>query len=310
MSFLADCLADYLVVRRALGNKLDAAEGLLRQFVTYCDARGITVVTADEAVAWATLPSGCSATWWEVRLGAIRPFARWLQAIEPATEVPAVGVFGHVRGQRAVPYIYSDDDILALMKAASQLRFRLSRITYATLIGLLAVTGMRIGEAIRLNRDDIDWTEESLRVMNSKFGKSRLLVLHASTMSALRDYSTQRDRLCPAPEAPNFLISTTGRQLIPCSVTTRFHKLVRWAGLPARTGRCRPRIHDLRHTFAVKTLGDWHARGVDVEARLPLLSTYMGHANPKDTYWYLSANPDLLATAAARLSASLVGRTS
>ncbi len=310
MSSLADGLADYLVVRRALGSKLDTAERLLRQFVAYCDARGVTVITADEAVAWAMLPTRCSATWWEVRLGAVRPFARWLQALEPATEVPAVGVFGRARGQRAIPYLYSDDDILALMEAASHLGFRLSRITYATLIGLLAVTGMRIGEAIRLNRDDIDWKEGSFRVMNSKFGKSRLLVLHASTMSALRDYSTQRDRLCPAPEAPNFLISTTGRQLIHCVVTTRFHKLVRWAGLPARTGRCRPRIHDLRHTFAMKTLGDWHARGFDVEARLPLLSTYMGHAHPRDTYWYLSASPDLLATAAARLSAHRVGTKS
>jgi len=307
MSSLADALADYLVVRRALGSKLSTAEGLLKQFVTHCDARGISVITSDAAVAWAMLPARGSATWWEVRLGAVRSFARWLQALEPATEVPAADVFGRVQSRRAVPYLYTEDDVLALMDAAAGLQRRLSRFTYATLIGLLAVTGMRIGEAIRLQREDVDWKDGSLRVMNSKFGKSRLLVLHASTMAALDTYSEQRDRLCPAPEAANVFIGTTGRQLIHPDVTVTFHRLLRWAGLPARTGGGRPRVHDLRHTFAVTTLADWHTAGVDVEARLPLLSTYMGHAHPKDTYWYLSASPDLLATAATRLSEHLAG---
>ena len=307
MSSLAASLSDYLVLRRALGCKLITAEALLRQFVAHCDARGLTVITSEVAVAWAMLPAGCSTAWWEVRLGAVRPFTRWLQALEPATEVPALDAFGRVRGRRATPYIYSDDDVDALMQAASRLQRRLSQITYATLIGLLAATGMRSGEAIRLSRDDIDWKAGSLRVLNSKFNQSRLLVLHRSTTAALEAYARERDRLFPLPQDPNFLISTAGRELIHCGVTVTFHKLLEWAELTAERDGARPRLHDLRHTFAMKTLRDWHAAGIDVEARLPLLSTYMGHANPKDTYWYLSASPDLLGAAAARLSAQSRG---
>jgi site-specific recombinase XerD len=176
MSSLGAVLSDYLALRRALGCKLISAEGLLRQFVAHCDARGVTVVTSDVAVAWAMLPAGRSTAWWQTRLAAVRPFARWLQALEPATEVPALDAFGRVRSRRATPYIYSDDDVHALMQAASRLQRRLTRITYATLIGLLAATGMRSGEAIRLSRDDIDWKAGSLCVLNSKFGKSRMLM--------------------------------------------------------------------------------------------------------------------------------------
>jgi integrase/recombinase XerD len=307
MSSLGAVLSDYLALRRALGCKLISAEGLLRQFVAHCDARGVTVVTSDVAVAWAMLPAGRSTAWWQTRLAAVRPFARWLQALEPATEVPALDAFGRVRSRRATPYIYSDDDVHALMQAASRLQRRLTRITYATLIGLLAATGMRSGEAIRLSRDDIDWKAGSLCVLNSKFGKSRMLMLHPSTTAALQAYAWERDRLFPLPQDPNFLISTAGRQLIHCGVTVTFHKLLEWTGLGAERAGARPRLHDLRHTFALKTLRDWHAAGIDVEARLPLLSTYLGHANPKDTYWYLSASPDLLGAAAARLTAHSKG---
>lgn len=301
MSGLADALADYLVVRRAMGCKLTAAEGLLQQFVAYCDARGVAVITSDAAIAWAKLPAG-SPVWWYVRLSSVRPFARWLQALEPATEVPAVDSFGRVPGKHAVPYVYSEEEVLALMQAAKRLQRPLLRITYATLIGLLATTGMRISEAIHVSCDDIDWTTGALRVLNSKFGKSRLLPLHPSTMSALDTYAQERNRLCPVPLEPNFFITTSRRQLCKPAVTYTFHNLLRWAGLPTGPSGRRPRVHDLRHTFALRTLAEWHAARVDVEARLPLLSAYLGHAKPQDTYWYLSGNADVLAAAAARLS--------
>lgn len=303
MTALSAALTDYLAVRRSLGCKLVTAEGLLRQFVSYCDERDIAVITSDAAVAWAILPAGGSAVWWDIRLSAVRPFARWLQSLDPATQVPERGAFGRAQARPATPYIYSAADIRALMDAAGTLYRPMSRITYRTLVGVLAITGMRIGEAIGLDRDDVDWEERVLRVKNSKFGKSRMLVLHPSAMTALATYASERDRLRPTPRSSSFFIGCAGTRLFHSTVTVHFHELIRRAGLQPQAGRGRPRVHDLRHTFAVTTLRDWHAAGVDVQARLPILSTYMGHVKPKDTYWYLSATPELLAAAAERLAA-------
>lgn len=160
---------------------------------------------------------------------------------------------------------------------------------------------MRVGEAIGLNRGDVSWEQGQLTVERSKFDKSRNVVLHPSTLDALRAYAKLRDELCPRPKTPSFLVSSAGTRLTYPNVWSLFHKLVRLAGLAARSQRCRPRIHDLRHTFAVRTLIDWYSADVDVEARLPMLSTFMGHVDPKSTYWYLSATPELLALAAHRL---------
>ncbi len=301
MTPLAASVSDYLVVRRALGYKLERAEKLLGQFVAYCDSVDASVITAEVAVAWAELPAEGSRWWWAQRLSVVRVFARWLQAHEAATVVPPPDVFGRVGIPRAVPYLYTDAEVTALMDAAERLRYPLARVTYRTLVGVLAVTGMRVGEAIRLDCNDVDWVEGTLRVRNSKFNKSRLVVLHSSTIAVLGAYAARRDELCPRPKAPSFLLSGAGTRLIYCNVSSLFRKLAGIAGLSARSGRCRPRIHDLRHAFAVNTLIEWHAAGVDVEARLPALSTYLGHADPKDTYWYLSATPELLALSARRL---------
>jgi integrase/recombinase XerD len=300
MTPLAASLGDYLIVRRALGYKLERAEKLLGQFVAYCDNLEVSVITTEVAVAWAQLPAGGSRWWWTQRLSVVRMFAKWLQAYEPTTVVPPPDVFGRVEIPRAVPYLYTDVEVMALMDAAERLRYPLPRLTYRTLIGLLAVTGMRVGEAIRLDCDDVDWDDRTLRVRSSKFDKSRLVVLHPSTTAALKAYTVRRDELCPQPKAPALLLSGAGTRLIYCNVSSLFRKLA-IAGLPSRSGRCRPRIHDLRHAFAVRTITDWHAAGVDVEARLPSLSTYLGHTDPKDSYWYLSATPELLAFSAHRL---------
>ena len=300
MSPLHDQLTDYLRIRRALGYKLERAEKLLPQFIDYLERRGETLVTIENTLAWVTLPGG-SASWRSFRLSSVRGFASYLHALDPAHAV-APADLAPGRAHRATPYLYSDAEIAALIAATSVLRGALRQATYRTLIGLLAVTGMRVGEAIRLDHDDVDLEHGVLTVRATKFGKSRELPLHASTVLALRRYTQLRDRLCPQPTTAAALISPAGTRLIYCNVHSTFRTLRDHAGLWPRSPSCRPRIHDVRHTFAVRTVLEWYRAGVDVQPRLPLLSTYLGHVHPKDTYWYLSAAPELLAIAASRLA--------
>lgn len=300
MTGLRQAAEDYLAVRRALGFKLNDYPWLLSGLVSYLEAAGAATVTAELAVDWARLPGDqARPSYLGKRLCVARGFARHLQAFDPAAEVPPAGLLP--RGQsRATPYLYSGEDIAALMSAARSLKPRLRAATYETLAGLLTVTGARVGELIRLDREDVDWDEGVLTVRYSKFGRSRELPLHPSAAGALRAYAQVRDQLCPQPEAPSFLVSATGKRLVYVTVQQTFAQLARAAGLQARPDRCRPRIHDTRHSFACATLPGWYRAGVDVQARLPLLSAYMGHANPANTYWYLSAVPELLALAAQR----------
>jgi integrase/recombinase XerD len=304
MSPLATALADYLTVRRRLGFKLVRAGQLLRDFVAFMDEHDATTVTTELAMAWATRPSDGQPAWWGARLSAVRIFARHLQTIDLATEVPPADILP-ARRQRATPYLYSASDIDALIAAARRLRSEHRAATYATLIGLLAVTGMRVGEAIRLDLDDIDWSAGSLTIRASKFGKSREVVLHPTTTEALRAYARRRQQLCARPGMPSFFVSTTGSRLIYQNVHSTFHQLVGVAGLAPRSPRCRPRPHDLRHTFAVNTLLAWYRDGLDVVSRIHLLSTYLGHLEPSHTYWYLSASPELLGLVAERLERTL-----
>ncbi|MGH3561427.1 MAG: tyrosine-type recombinase/integrase [Mycobacterium sp.] len=300
MSALAEALRDYLSMRRALGFKLDRTGQLLDQFVAYADQAGADHVTAELALAWATQPAGADPSWHGARLSAVRGFARHLCALDPATQVPPPDVLPQ-RSRRRVPYLYSEAEIAALLAAARGLRSPLRAATYTTLIGLLAATGMRVGEAIALDSDDVDLHDGLIVVRHSKFGKSRQLPLHPTTIRALSDYAATRERLCPAPRTSAWLVSTTGTRLIYNNVHEVFHRLTEQVGLRPPSPRCRPRPHDLRHAFAVTTLLGWYRDGGDVAARLPLLSTYLGHARPGDTYWYLSAAPELLAEAARRL---------
>jgi integrase len=196
--------------------------------------------------------------------------------------------------------LYSDQDIAALMAAARELR-PLRAVTYETLIGLLAVTGMRTGEAIRLDRDDVDDDHSSLLVRDTKFEKSREVPVHQSTLGALHDYLRRRDELYPKPSSPSLFISTTGTRVSYKVVQPTFAMLCERAGLQPRSQRCRPRLHDLRHSLAVSTLLDWYRTDADVGALLPRLSTVLGHVDPASTYWYLEAAPELLGFAASRL---------
>jgi integrase len=307
MSPLCQALADYLQIRRALGYKLERAEKLLLQYLEYLDARGAERVTIENALGWATLPAaGTNGHWWASRLSAVRGFARYLHALDERHEVPPADLLPN-RAQRAVPFLYSDEEILALMAASSCLRGELRQRTYRTLIGLLWVTGMRVGEAIRLDRPDVDLRHGVLTVRGTKFGKSRELTVHASTVAALRAYLRARDRLCPQPTTGAVLISPTGTRLLYCNVHSTFQELRRRAGLAPRSAACRPRIHDVRHAFAVRTLLGWYRSGAEIQPRLPLLSSYLGHVHPKDTYWYLTAAPELLQIAAERLERSQRG---
>jgi integrase/recombinase XerD len=306
MSPLRQALAGYLAVRRALGYKLARPEKLLGQFITYLEAAGATTITTEHALAWATLPAG-DASWHASRMSAVRGFAAYLRTIDPSAEVPPADLIPW-RPRRATPYLYSDADITALIAAAARLRFPLRTATYQTLIGLLAVAGMRVGEAIRLDRPDADLDAGVLTIRQSKFGKSRLIPLHPTTTAALRGYLRLRDRLHPHPSTAAVFITPAGTRLMYCNVHSTFQQLARHAGLQPRSSSCRPRIHDLRHSFAVRSLLDAYASGQDGQARLALLSTYLGHVDPAATYWYLSAAPELLALAGQRLEHHLAGQ--
>jgi integrase len=290
----------YLVTRRAMGFKMLEEGRLLMAFVSHCESAGITTVLIDTALAWAVSPASTTPGWWAHRLSAVRGFARYLVAFDDTAEIPPVDLIS-VRRTRLRPFIYSEADVVALMAAASGMRRPLMAATYSTLIGLLAATGMRVGEAIGLDRGDLDRKEEVLVVRGAKFGKSRELPLHPSTLDALQDYGVLRDRLCRRPTSPAWFVSTAGTRLIYKNVQFHFHRLVGEVGLVSRDGSCPPRIHDLRHSFAVATLVEWYRAGVDVAAVMPRLSTYLGHVAPCSTYWYLHGVPELLGLAAARL---------
>ena len=300
MSRLHRALADYLSVRRAMGYKLERAGKLLAQFVDYLDDAGVETVTVEHAVAWATLPTGGSINWHAHRLSVVRGFATYLTTIDPATEVPPTDLLPW-RSQRATPYLYTDDEVVALLAATEILSTPLRRATYRTLLGLLSVAGLRIGEAIRLDRGDLDMRAGLLVVRSTKFGKDRQVPLHPTTTAAMAGYLQLRDRHVLQSDTSAVFVSTAGTRLRYCNVHWTFLKLVDRAGLKPRSVACRPRIHDLRHSFAVNTVLDGYHTGVDVQARLPLLSTYLGHVHPANTYWYLSAAPELLALAGRRL---------
>jgi integrase len=303
MSPLHPALSDYLTIRRTLGYKLARAEKLLVQYLDYLEEHDQQLVTVENAVAWATLPANGNPNWWAYRLTCVRGFARYLHALDPDHQVPPADVMPH-KPRRATPYLYSDEEILALIAAASSLRFELRRATYRTLIGLLSVTGMRVGEAIRLDNNDVDIKNGILTVRETKFGKTRELPLHASTVDALQEYLRLRDGTCPEPRVDAVFITPVGTRLLYCGVNWTFLQLVQRAGLKPRSARCRPTLHSLRHSFAVHTLLDWYRDELEVQPRLPLLSTYLGHVHPRDSYWYLEAAPELLGIAAGWLERS------
>lgn len=305
MSSLRTAAEDYLALRRSFGLKLEKAGGLLLEFIGYLEDAGATTITTDLAVAWATKPRDVDPGWWSQRLSVVRGFARHLQAIDPAVQVPPQGLLPR-RARRATPFLFTPTDIDRVMSAAQTLTPPLRAVTAHTLIGLLAATGMRLGEALGLDRDDVDLADRLITIRHAKRDKTRQLPLHPTVAAALHSYAHLRDDHIVRPTTAAFFVSTTaGGRLSQGFIHPVFRRLVHQAGLEPRSERCRPRPHALRHSFAVNTLIGWYRDGGDIGARLPRLSAWLGHSDPADTYWYLEASPELLALAAQRLEDDL-----
>jgi integrase/recombinase XerD len=300
MNELRGHIRDYLRLRRALGFKLEREGDLLDQFAGYLRTAEAATITSELAIAWARQPSGAQPNHWAKRLGVVRKFAAYLQTIEPATEVPPPGVFP-ARRHRPTPYLWSQSDIGRLLEGARALRPPLRAATHEALFGLLATSGMRLGEAVALQRGDVDLNAGVITIREAKFGRSRLVPLHQSTTRALRRYAAKRDCLCPRPRSSAFFLSSAGAALDRSGVSKTLRKITTAIG--TRTATTHPRAHDLRHSFAVRTLIEWQLSGVSADERIAVLSTYLGHVSPADTYWYLSASPELMQFAADRLEA-------
>ncbi|MGW4995768.1 tyrosine-type recombinase/integrase [Streptomyces mirabilis] len=299
---------DYLAMRRRLGFTLTTFGEKLMSFIDYLEDTGDTVLTTRVALAWATnTPRSTDEVHWSRRLMVVRIFARHLKALEPATEIPPDDALPH-HYRRITPHLFTPDELDRLLAATGTLNPPFRARTWHTFLGLLAVSGLRTSEACGLDRTHVDLAGGVLTVRETKFGKSRQVPVHATTVTALRRYAQERDLQRPAPSTAAFLVSTRGTRLDSHNLPRAFVQLLAAAGITAGQGRRRPRLHDLRHTFATTTLLQWYQGGEDVQAKLPLLTTYLGHADPKSTYWYLSGSPELLSLAAARLEHSFGGR--
>lgn len=302
MSFLRQTLHEYVSIRRALGHKFEKPAKRLEGFVAFMEQCDATVVTTKLALEWATRSPGKHASW-TINLADVRGFSRHLQTIDVLTEVPPTGLLPY-RGS-AKPYIYTNDEIQALLEAALALNpvNALRRWTYHCLFGLLPVTGLRISEALALTREDVDLEGGILTVRDTKFGKSRHVPIHASTQRVLVEYARRRDTHINPACSEYFLVAERGGRLFPQHVSIVFCRLSRQIGLREPTALTGPRIHDFRHRFAVTTLLQWYQSGQSVDILLPRLSTYLGHSCVRDTYWYLSSCPELMELAALRLEA-------
>jgi integrase len=305
MTILATALADYLALRRALGFRLRQTARDLPRFVQFIEQRGATAITTGLALQWAQEDLAASSVTHADRLAMVRRFAAWRSATDPRTEIPPARLLPR-RYQRPAPYIYSDEEVAKILSAAADLPSHkgLRGLTFSTVFGLLAVTGMRIGEVVALDRGDVDLEVGILNVREGKLGKHRFVPIHATTQQALLHYAARRDVILPGVKQPAFFVSERGRRVTAFSAWDNFVKVSRQIGLrppAAEDARGRgPRQHDLRHRFAVATLIDWYRAGADVDREIPKLATYLGHKGPVEVYWYLQAVPQLLELATER----------
>lgn len=312
MSALHDALTEYLQTRRALGTKLGWPESSLRRFVDFIEAESKEFVTTELALRWAIQAAGVQPATHARRLGIVRGFAVWLQATDTRTQVPPLRLLP-ARQRRPLPHIYSDREIADLMGAALRLRSAagLRRVTFQTLIGLLAATGLRPGEALALDVADVDLVDGVMTVRESKFGKSRYVPLEESARAALVAYAEFRDAVRPDREAPAFLVTERGSRLRGCTARLTFATICRAVGLrPGLEARRRgrgPRLQDFRHTFATRRLIEWYRAGLNVDRLMPRLATYLGHARVAETYWYIQAVPELLRLTTERLERAAQG---
>ena len=292
----------YLAVRRELGFALRIEGQELGRFARYADEVGHKgPVTTEVAVRWATLPDHASRLYQARRLDIVRRFARYQVTFAPETEIPPEGLLGPSYG-RLEPHIYWDSEINALISLASQLgpSGGLRPYTYTTLFSLLACTGLRISEALALTQSDVDLDEGVITVVAGKFHRERLVPVHPTTAQALRDYSARRNQYCRTPRVATFFMSMCETSLKYQKVNDTFTNLRLQLGWTVGRGARPPRIHDLRHTMIVRCLLRWYEDGSDIDRKIAALSTYVGHVKVSDTYWYLTAIPELLAAGASR----------
>jgi integrase len=312
MSALHDALTEYLATRRALGTQLMWPESSLRGFVDFVEADGAEFITTELALRWALKSVGVQRATHARRLAIVRGFSAWLQATDTRTQVPPQGLLP-ARFRRPTPHIYTDGEIADLMAATAQLRSAsgLRGATFKTLIGLLVATGLRPGEALRLDLGDVDLGSGILTIRESKFGKSRFVPLEESARLALAAYSTFRDTVLPRRETPAFLVTQRGSRLGRHAARRTFANLCKAVGLrpmghPRRLGRG-PRLQDMRHSFATRRLIAWYRARLDVDRLMPRLATYLGHVSTVETYWYIQAVPELLQLATERLESAIRG---
>jgi len=308
MKTLREAAENYINLRRALGFKLTKEESLLKDFASFMEQENALYITTILALRWAKVPQNVLQAYWGYRLSVVRCFAKYLSAIDSRNEIPPCGLLPY-KYHRRNPYIYRDEEVLRLLQVCESLTAGngLRRHTYYTVFGLLAVTGMRIREITALSREDVDLTQGIITIQKTKFRKSRLIPVHKSTLQVLREYTQLRDQIHPTVKIPSFFLSDRGTSLTVCAVRYVFIRLSHRIGFRKPTNSHGPRIHDFRHNFAVKTIIKWYQEGVNVESHIPILSTYLGHTNPSDTYWYLSSVPELIGLAAARLEKHLGG---
>jgi integrase/recombinase XerD len=300
MSRLRELLHDYVTMRRALGFKLHSDGTALSTFVAFMEQEQADTIRTDLALAWAKLPKAVQPARWAQRLSYVRGFARYCQAFDERTEIPSSQLLPFPR-RSPRPYFFTDEAIETLLQATLQLpaKDKLINHTYHCLFGLLSVAGLRISEALALTVDDVDLDQGILTLRSTKFGKSRLVPLHATSVAVLANYQRHRDQFLSGRTVSHWFINKQGARLHYDSVNDVFHRLT--AALPEQSGRRRPRLHDLRHHFAIATVVRWYREGQDVERRLPVLSAFLGHVEVQDTYWYLSACTELLDAAKDRL---------
>lgn len=302
MSRYRQLLADYLAYRSGLGFRLRKHTQTLPLFVDFLKTHRAARITTEHILQWSRLPSGCHPNWWADRFTMARGFALYCRAMLPQTEVPPTGLIASTK-HRPTPHIYTTEEIERLLTAAWKLPQGqgLRPWTYATLYGLLAATGLRAREALRLECSDVNLQTGVLNVRETKFGKSRLVPLHRSTAIALRRYAARRDSNAHSAADQPFFIHESGTRVSYAAAHKTFRHLLHRIGLRPLRQQKGPRLHDLRHTFAVQTLIRWYRENEDVRRLMPVLSTYLGHTSVAWTYWYLSASPELLAQASERL---------
>lgn len=299
MKQLSSLLEEYLDIRRALGAKLKDPEWLLRQFVAFVARREATHITVDLALRWACEPQNVSDHYRYRRLAEVRKFAQFVHVADARHQLVPQGLLT-CRRHRPQPYIYTTDQIVELMNAAAQLSGHLRPLTHFTMLGLLAATGMRSGEVVRLDRCDVDLPRGLIAIRNAKFGKSRMVPCHQTTQQALREYAARRDQLLDEGCCEAFFLSDRGTRITQGTLQRTFVGLSRTVGLRNADSSSGPRLQDLRHTFAVATMIRWYREDVDVESRLPHLATWLGHTSIAESYWYLSAVPELMQLSAQK----------